>query len=207
MPASPMTSVTVGSPSAARSSASSQRLELRAALHEAVGWRCAWARAHYPPAMARIVRQTDANECRRCSTFCDRVIAPAACVAQACPFLYSYDEPLSGRRFMGCMHKVFATEIDVELFREAERTRAGFGTVRLAGYPHGPLRLRGRAGARGRGRALREPALLRLARRGPRRDPRLRPARPLRLKVSLQRSRQAGAGHKMQTPRPSRGFL
>ena len=63
--------------------------------------------------MARIVRQTDANECRRCTTFCDRVIAPAACVAQSCPFLYSYDEPLSGRRFMGCMHKVFATEIDV----------------------------------------------------------------------------------------------
>ncbi len=85
--------------------------------------------------MARIVRQTDANECRRCATFCDRVIAPAACVAQDCPFLYSYDEPLSGRRFMGCMQRVFATEIDVELFREAERTRAGFGTVRLAGYP------------------------------------------------------------------------
>ena len=87
--------------------------------------------------MGRIVRQTEANECRRCGTFCDRVIAPAACVAQACPFLYSYDEPLTGRRYMGCMHKVFATEIDVELFREAERTRAGFGTVRLAGYPLG----------------------------------------------------------------------
>ena len=87
--------------------------------------------------MGRIVRQTDANECRRCGTFCDRVIAPAACVAQSCPFLYSYDEPLTGRRYMGCMHKVFATEIDVELFREAERTRAGFGTVRLAGYPLG----------------------------------------------------------------------
>ena len=85
--------------------------------------------------MARIVRQTDANECRRCSTFCDRVIAPAACVAQECPFLYSYDEPLSGRRFMGCMHKVFATEIDVELFRQAERSKAGFGTVRLANAP------------------------------------------------------------------------
>ena len=85
--------------------------------------------------MARIIRQTDANECRRCSTFCDRVIAPAGCVAQSCPYLYSYDEPLSGRRFMGCMQRVFATEIDVELFRAAERTRAGFGTVRLAGYP------------------------------------------------------------------------
>ena len=85
--------------------------------------------------MARIARQTQANECRRCSTYCDRVIAPAACVAQSCPFLYSYDDPLSGRRFMGCVHKVFATEIDVELFHEAERTRAGFGTVRLAGVP------------------------------------------------------------------------
>ena len=47
--------------------------------------------------MARIVRQTDANECRRCTAYCDRVIAPAACVAQECPFLYVYDEPLSGR--------------------------------------------------------------------------------------------------------------
>jgi hypothetical protein len=85
--------------------------------------------------MGRIVRQTQVNECRRCSTFCDRVIAPAACVAQECPFLYAYDDPISGRRFMGCMQKVFATEIDVELFHAAERTRAGFGTVRLAGQP------------------------------------------------------------------------
>ena len=85
--------------------------------------------------MGRIVRQTKANECRRCSTFCDRVIAPSACVAQECPFLYAYDDPHTGRRFMGCMQKVFATEIDVELFRQAERTRNGFGTVRLAGYP------------------------------------------------------------------------
>ena len=85
--------------------------------------------------MARIVRRTEVNECRQCSTFCDRVIAPASCVADDCPNLYAYDDPLSGRRFMGCIQKVFATEIDVELFREAERTRAGFGTVRLAGYP------------------------------------------------------------------------
>jgi hypothetical protein len=92
-------------------------------------------RLPYHPPMARIVRQTEANECRRCSTFCDRVIAPAACIAQDCPYLYAYDDPLSGRRFMGCMQKVFATEIDVELFRAAERTRAGFGTVRLASAP------------------------------------------------------------------------
>jgi hypothetical protein len=85
--------------------------------------------------MARIVRRTEANECRRCSTFCDRVIAPSSCVADECPYLYTYDDPLTGRRYMGCVHKVFATEIDVALFHEAERTRAGFGAVKLARAP------------------------------------------------------------------------
>jgi hypothetical protein len=85
--------------------------------------------------MARIVRRTEINECRRCSTFCDRVIAPANCVADSCPNLYAYDDPLTGRRYMGCLQQVFATEIDVEMFRDAERTRAGFGTVRLANAP------------------------------------------------------------------------
>ena len=85
--------------------------------------------------MARIVRRAEVNECRRCSTYCDRVIAPATCVAAGCRFLYSYDDPVSGRRYMGCIQKVFATEIDVELFRAAERTRSGFGTVRMANPP------------------------------------------------------------------------
>jgi hypothetical protein len=85
--------------------------------------------------MARIVRRTEVNECRQCSTFCDRVIAPATCVAAGCEYLYAYDDPLTGRRYMGCLQKVFATEIDVALFQQAERTRAGFGTVRLANAP------------------------------------------------------------------------
>ena len=85
--------------------------------------------------MARMARKTQANECRKCSTFCDRVINPSTCIAASCPALYHYDDPLSGRRYMGCLHKVFATEIDVELFAEAEKTRAGFGVVKLAGHP------------------------------------------------------------------------
>jgi hypothetical protein len=56
-------------------------------------------------------------------------------VAADCPNLYTYDDPLSGRRFMGCLQSVFSTEIDVELFAEAERARPGFGTVRLAREP------------------------------------------------------------------------
>jgi hypothetical protein len=85
--------------------------------------------------MGRVVRRTEANECRRCAAFCDRVIAPAACVASECPNLYAYDDPISGHRYMGCLQQVFTSEIDVDLFREAERTRPGFGTVRLAREP------------------------------------------------------------------------
>ena len=85
--------------------------------------------------MARVARQKQVNECRQCATFCDRVIAPASCVAADCPTLYQYDDPLSGRRYMGCLQKVFATEIDVELFR--------------AGRAH-PRRLRRRQARRAR---------------------------------------------------------
>ena len=84
--------------------------------------------------MGRTARRTEAAECRQCLTYCDRVIAPATCVAARCPSLYSYDDPLNGRRYMGCAHKVFATEIDVALFEEAERGR-GYGTLKLAREP------------------------------------------------------------------------
>ena len=36
---------------------------------------------------------------------------------------------------MGCMNKVFRGEIDVELFEQAERTRHGFGGVKMTGLP------------------------------------------------------------------------
>jgi hypothetical protein len=85
--------------------------------------------------MAPKVRRTEVSECRRCSTYCDRVIRPSTCVAAGCPSLYQFDDELTGRRYMGCLHKVFSVEIDVELFMEAERTRLGFGAVKLAGPP------------------------------------------------------------------------
>lgn len=85
--------------------------------------------------MARAARQTHANECRQCATYCDRVILPSTCVAAGCPSLYQYDDAVSGRRYMGCLHKVFGTEIDVELFGDAERSRGGFGAVKVTGAP------------------------------------------------------------------------
>ena len=60
---------------------------------------------------------------------------PAGCLQSSCPYLYLYDDESSGRRYMGCMGNVFRVEIDVEVFEDAERTRQGFGGVKMAGLP------------------------------------------------------------------------
>jgi hypothetical protein len=84
--------------------------------------------------MAHVARAETA-ECRQCCAFCDRVLLPSGCLESGCRYLYLYDDEATGRRFMGCLNKVFKVEIDVELFREAERTRHGFGGVKLTGTP------------------------------------------------------------------------
>jgi hypothetical protein len=75
------------------------------------------------------------TECRQCCSFCDRLVHPAGCVAAGCRYLYVYDDDRSGRRYMGCLNKVFKVEIDLELFEQAERTRHGFGGVKMTGRP------------------------------------------------------------------------
>ena len=77
----------------------------------------------------------EASECRQCCAFCDRVVHPSGCLASGCQYLYLYDDDETGARFMGCMHKVFRVEIDMGIFREAERTRLGFGGVKMTGAP------------------------------------------------------------------------
>jgi len=74
-----------------------------------------------------------ASECRQCCSFCDRVVLPSGCAG--CPYLYAYDDEVTGRRYMGCLGKVFKVEIDVELFAQGERTRLGFGGVKMTGAP------------------------------------------------------------------------
>ena len=91
---------------------------------------------------------SELHECRQCCAFCDRLVHPSGCIESGCPYLYLYDDEETGRRFMGCMNKVFRVEIDVEVFEEAERTRHGFGGVKMTGHaaaavPHlGRARLR-----------------------------------------------------------------
>ena len=71
-------------------------------------------------------------ECRRCEVHCDKVVYPAACVERACPFVYAYEE--FGRRYVGCMQKVYKVEIDADMLARAER-RGGFGAVKAVRAP------------------------------------------------------------------------
>ena len=56
-------------------------------------------------------------------------------MAAGCRYLYFYDDEKTGARYMGCLNKVFDVEIDVAVFGEAERTRHGFGGVKMTGKP------------------------------------------------------------------------
>jgi hypothetical protein len=78
------------------------------------------------------LRPQDEVECRRCQVHCDKVVHPAACVERACPFLYAYEA--WGHTYIGCMQKVFAVEIDLDLLQAAER-KGGFGAVRAVRRP------------------------------------------------------------------------
>jgi hypothetical protein len=79
------------------------------------------------------LRPQDEVECRRCEVHCDKVVYPGACVERACPFVYAYEA--FGHTYMGCMQKVFKVEIDLDLLREAESGREGFGAVKAVRTP------------------------------------------------------------------------
>ena len=79
------------------------------------------------------LRPQDEVECRRCGVHCDKVVYPGACVERACPFLYAYED--HGHTYVGCMQKVYAVEIDLDLLRTAEARGDGFGAVRAMRRP------------------------------------------------------------------------
>ena len=85
--------------------------------------------------MAVRSKTTQHTECRQCCAFCDKTIHPRGCIEADCPFLYTYEDEQTGRQYMGCLQKVFGVEIDVEMFRKAERTRAGYGGVKAMREP------------------------------------------------------------------------
>lgn len=79
------------------------------------------------------LRPQDEMECRRCAVYCDKVVHPSACIEQACPFVYVYEE--RGRTYMGCMQKVFDVEIDLAVLAESHAERGGFGAVKACRRP------------------------------------------------------------------------
>lgn len=79
------------------------------------------------------LRPQDELECRRCEVHCDKVVYPSACVDRACPFLYAFQE--FGHTYIGCMQKVYGVEIDLEMLREAQVRRDGFGGMRATRAP------------------------------------------------------------------------
>jgi hypothetical protein len=74
------------------------------------------------------------GECRSCRTFCDKLVEPRDCLKMRCPYLWSYVDGPTGRRFMGCVQKVFRGEIDIAGFEAAERN-GGFGGIKMTGNP------------------------------------------------------------------------
>ena len=89
--------------------------------------------AQRAPATTLPLRPQDELECRRCEVHCDKVVYPSACIERACPFLYAFQE--LGHTYIGCMQKVYGVEIDLEMLREAEAQRDGFGGMRTNRAP------------------------------------------------------------------------
>jgi hypothetical protein len=79
--------------------------------------------------------EAKAGECRKCRTFCDKLVEPRGCLALRCQYLYSYRDELSGNRYLGCMQKVFKAEIDMDAFELAELSGEGFGGLKMTGQP------------------------------------------------------------------------
>jgi hypothetical protein len=71
-------------------------------------------------------------ECRECEVICERVISPQHCLDSGCSSVYVYED--DDTKMFGCIHKVFAPELDLAAFAQRTgRTRGSdaYGTVRL----------------------------------------------------------------------------
>jgi hypothetical protein len=79
------------------------------------------------------LRPQDEAECRRCDVHCEKVVYPGACLERSCPFVYAYEA--FGHTYIGCMQKVYDVEIDLDLLRDLERRRAGFGAIKAKRLP------------------------------------------------------------------------
>ncbi len=80
-----------------------------------------------------VAAPAETTECRRCGVICEKVVHPSQCLAQSCPFLYAYEA--FGRTYVGCTHKIFGVDIDLELLERAGRRRNCFGAIKAVRQP------------------------------------------------------------------------
>ena len=83
--------------------------------------------------LALPLRPQDEVACLRCEVHCEKVVYPGACLERSCPFVYAYEA--FGHTYIGCMQKVYEVEIDLDLLRDLERRRAGFGAIKAKRRP------------------------------------------------------------------------
>lgn len=94
----------------------------------------------------RSMRQRLRLECRECEVICERVVSPWHCLKSGCPYVYVFEE--RDTSYFGCLHKVFAPELDLAAFTDANGANAGSvgagGTGTRGGRsadPYGHLRV------------------------------------------------------------------
>ena len=83
------------------------------------------------PARQKEERTTKGGECRRCRTFCDKLVEPRGCIEMGCRYLYSYIDSLTGTQYVGCMQKVFGAELDLD----SVLAPAGIDGIKMTGEP------------------------------------------------------------------------
>ncbi len=76
-------------------------------------------------------------ECRECEVICERVVSPWRCLRSQCPCIYAFED--GETTYFGCLHKVFAPELDLAAFSQ-QKGRSGrgsdpYGTLRVSRTP------------------------------------------------------------------------
>ena len=86
------------------------------------------------PLDQREERTSRAGECRQCRSYCDKLVEPLGCVEMGCRYLYTYRGEVDGEYYLGCMQKVFRSEVELE----AVMSPGGFGGIKVTGetLPH-----------------------------------------------------------------------
>jgi hypothetical protein len=72
-------------------------------------------------------------ECRECEVICERVVSPWHCLKTSCRYVYVFEDPETS--YFGCLHKVFAPELDLAAFVGPS------GAGGRSGDPYGHLRV------------------------------------------------------------------